>query len=355
MLFATASGKGRDSDGNPVEGGTGWYRWDDRDGPPVRTAFSGAVPSPSFHAFSSIRRLLFTTSEDAGEGRVSLNDGAGGSGGRRTGGQGAVHAAIDGGNRFIAVANYRAERRGQDISVAVFPFDARGRLGEMAAWARHEGSGPDKARQASPHTHCVMFSPDSRLLVAVDLGTDGLWLYRFDGGTGAIDLAREVRLPPGSGPRHGVFHPSRPFLYVCGELDSTLMTLRYDPAAGSAALIDADAATDAAHHGRNYPSGIVISPDGHYLMLANRGADMIATFWIDPGTGMARLRDEVSCGGAFPRAIRLDGPGRVLAVANQTSGNVVLFERDFGTGRLTRMRHGEVELPSAMDVIFLDQ
>ena len=108
------------------------------------------------------------------------------------------------------------------------------------------------------------------------------------------------------------------------------------------------------HEGRNYPSGLTISPDGHYLMLANRGADTIATFWIDPETGMARLRDEVPCGGTFPRAIRLDRSGRTLAVANQRSGNVVLFERDFGTGRLARPPNGEVALPAAMDVIFID-
>jgi 6-phosphogluconolactonase len=200
-----------------------------------------------------------------------------------------------------------------------------------------------------------MFSPDNRLLAAVDLGTDGIWLYRFDESTGAIELLREAKLPPGSGPRHCVFHPSRPFLYVCGELDSNLMTLGYDASSGDVGLLDTDAATAVAHAGRNYPSGMAISPDGHYLMLGNRGADTIATFWIDPDSGHARLRDEVPCGGSFPRAIRLDQAGGVLAVANQKSGNVVLFDRDFASGRLAPMPHGVVELPAAMDVIFLDQ
>jgi 6-phosphogluconolactonase (cycloisomerase 2 family) len=199
-----------------------------------------------------------------------------------------------------------------------------------------------------------MFSPDNRLLAVVDLGTDGLFLYRFDAGSGAIRLAQQVRLPPGCGPRHCVFHPSRPLVYVCGELDSTLLTLRYDADAGTAELVDSDAATGAGHAGRNYPSGLAISPDGHYLMLANRGSDTIATFWIDPETGMARLRDEVACGGRFPRAIRLDAAGRTLAVANQRSGNVSLFDRDFETGKLSPTPQRVIDLPSAMDVIFLD-
>jgi len=354
MMFAIASGKGKDAEGRPVPAATTWYQWSNRSRPPVRLFSSEGPLSPSFHAYAAGRNLLFTTSEDSGEGRISLNDRGLTPSTRRTGGQGAVHVAIDGSNRFVAVANYRAEAVAEDLSIAIFPFDDRGNLGEWVASARHEGSGPEKNRQASPHTHCVMFSPDNRLLAGVDLGTDGLWLYAFDQQTGAITRATEVKLPPGSGPRHCVFHPSQPFLYVCGELDSTLLSLRYDSVAGTAKLIDSDPATRAPHAGRNYPSGLAIAPDGHSLMLANRGADTIATFWIDPRTGMARLRDEVACGGVFPRAIRLDRTGRALAVANQTSGNVVFFNRDFATGTLHRMAHGAIEQPAAMDVVFLD-
>ena len=353
MMFVTASGRGTNRQDEAVAAGTSYFTLGDNGRPPLLVARHALVPAPSFHVRSR-QNVVYTASEDGGEGRVSLNDPLGEVQTLPTGGQGAVHLALDRTDAYLAVANYRAEPRGQDLSLVVFPLRGH-RLGDMVASARHAGSGPDRSRQASPHTHCVMFSPDNRLLAAVDLGTDGLWLYRFDPATGAIALAREIRLPPGSGPRHGVFHPSLPFVYVCGELDSTLMTLRYDSAAGTAELIDTDAATAAAHAGRNYPSGIAISPDGHYLMLANRGADTIATFWIDPETGMARLRDEVPCGGAFPRAIRLEKTGRLLAVANQKSGNVVLFERDFATGRLTRLAGGEVDLPAAMDVVFLDQ
>lgn len=354
MRFVAVSGRGKDAGGKPVPAASTWYAWTDRSRPPVKLASANVPRSPSFSAFVGGRNLLFTTSEDEGEGRISLNDRGSEPSSRLTGGQGAVHAAVDRSGRFVAVANYRATALADDLSVAVFPFGEDGRLGERVASARHEGSGPDKSRQASPHNHCVMFSPDNRLLAAVDLGTDGLWLYHFDQVTGAIQRAGEVKLPPGCGPRHCVFHPSRPFVYVCGELDSTLLSLRYDSGAGTADIIDSDPATGMEHQGRNYPSGLAISPDGHYLMLANRGADTIATFWIDPETGMARLRDEVPCGGTFPRAIRLDRSGRTLAVANQKSGNVVLFARDFATGKLTPMPHGEVELPAALDVIFID-
>ena len=366
MRFATASAKGKDRHGRAVKAATTVFA--DHDAAAAQSIFvSHAVPDPSYLALSGLHKVLYVASENSGEGRISAlrldADGLTLLGSVATGGHAAVHLAIDQTGRWLAVANYRGEPKSQDLSVAVFPIRVDGMLGDLAASGRHEGSGPDPDRQATPQTHCVAFSPDNRLLAAVDLGTDGLWLYRFDAATGALELASQAKLPAGSGPRHCVFHHREPLVYVCAELDSTLVTLRYDPAAGTAIIVDSDAATKMPGKGAankvprkdaNYPSGLAISPDGRYLMLGNRGADTIAIFWIDPETGMARYREEVSCGGKFPRAIRLDSTGRMLAVANQKSGNVALFSRDFEGGKLTPMPHGDFELPSAMDAIFLD-
>lgn len=359
MLIATASAAGEDQNGSRSPAAVRLYEWAAMDRMPQMILESTEVPSPSFLAFARESGTLFVTTETGGEGQVS----AFALGGRRlvyrgsqpTGGNAAVHVALDRSGRWLATANYRAETAGDDMAVTIFPISAGGEIGSAAAALPQTGHGPDRSRQEGPHTHCVMFSPDNHLLAAVDLGTDGLWLYHFDQETGAARLAREVKLPAGCGPRHCVFHPSRPFIYVCGELDSTLTTLRYDSTAGTAELIDVDAATKAGHSGRNYPSGLAVSPDGHYLMLGNRGADTIAVFWIDPEIGTARLRDEIYCGGEFPRAIRLNRTGTLLAVANQRSGNLALFHRDFGTGGISPRPAAVIDLPAAMDVIFLDQ
>jgi 6-phosphogluconolactonase len=366
MRFATASAKGKDTRGRAVRAATTLFS--SKEGSAVQPAFvSHAVPDPSYLALSNLRKVLYVASENSAEGRISAlrldADGLTLLGSVGTGGHAAVHLAIDQTGRWLAVANYRGEPKAEDLSIAVFPIRVDGMLGDLAASARHEGSGPNKDRQATPHTHCVAFSPDNGLLAAVDLGTDGLWLYHFNAASGALDLASQVKLPAGSGPRHCAFHPREPLVYVCTELDSTLVTLRYDPAQGTADIVDSDAATKASGKGAvnklgpkhaNYPSGLAIAPDGRYLMMGNRGPDTIAIFWIDPETGMAHYREEVPCGGKFPRAIRLDNTGRVLGVANNKSGNVALFSRDFESGKLTAMPHGDFELSSAMDVIFLD-
>lgn len=340
-----------DQAGTSVPGGIVDFDWPAPDATPKIAAQQSEVEDPSFLAFSEATGTLYAVTENAREGQVfALRGGALSS--QPTGGHAAVHLALDRSERFLAVANYRARPIGDDLSLSVFALKEDGSPGTRTASARHHGSGPDKARQERPHTHAVAFSPDNRLLVAVDLGTDGLWSYRFDPVAGKITLLGAFRLPEGTGPRHLAFHPTLPVLYVTGELNSTLLSVRYDPDKGPVALLHAAHATAARNVRRNFPSGVAIAPFGHHVLIANRGADTIASFWIDPVTGIARMKEEVNCGGAFPRALRFDPAGRFLAVANQKSGDLSLFGWDVADGRLSPAPLQQIGLAAPLDVIF---
>jgi 6-phosphogluconolactonase len=113
------------------------------------------------------------------------------------------------------------------------------------------------------------------------------------------------------------------------------------------------AAEPEAYHGRNYPSGLVVSPDGRFLYVANRGPDRIAQFALSPSDGWPHPVGSVASAGGFPRSIKLDPSGRLLAVANQRSGGVRLFDRDFATGQLTLIENARFEGAKAMDIEFL--
>ena len=41
-------------------------------------------------------------------------------------------------------------------------------------------------RQAGPHAHCVLASPDNRFVLAADLGLDQILAYRFDAAGGKL-------------------------------------------------------------------------------------------------------------------------------------------------------------------------
>ena len=116
---------------------------------------------------------------------------------------------------YVLTANYMGG------NVTVFPLGSRGELleGDTLAFT---GSGPDKERQSQPHLHCVLFTPDSRLLLANDLGTDCIHVFPVSEkkGEGLLDrtASYDVQLAPGAGPRHICFAPDGKHAYLITEL-----------------------------------------------------------------------------------------------------------------------------------------
>jgi hypothetical protein len=79
------------------------------------------------------------------------------------------------------------------------------------------------------------FDPAGRFILVPGKRLDGVFLFRLDGASRKLTPndppfagARER-----AGPRHIAFHPTMPRAYVIDELDSTMATLRYDPARGA--------------------------------------------------------------------------------------------------------------------------
>ena len=70
------------------------------------------------------------------------------------------------------------------------------------------GSGPNAARQGSPHPHQVAAVPGRNEVLVPDLGADRTWRLAYDDRQGVLSLQGSVTYPPGSGPRHAVFHSS---------------------------------------------------------------------------------------------------------------------------------------------------
>jgi 6-phosphogluconolactonase len=166
----------------------------------------------------------------------------------------------------------------------------------------HSGSGPRRDRQDTPHPHQIVVAPDG-LITVVDLGIDRLVHYRLTGGQLAMTGATE--LPPGTGPRHYVTHPSGR-RYLVGELSSEILLLEAGRVIASAPTTGSP--TD------NLPSAIRL--DNDLLYVANRGANTISVFDLN----LTRL-SEVDCGGTWPRDLLITNG--LIHVANQNSHAVV--------------------------------
>jgi 6-phosphogluconolactonase (cycloisomerase 2 family) len=298
---------------------------------PALTAAGDAPESPSFLAWHPDGRHLYAVGEVA-DGRVWTYDVPGAGelprvvGSAPTGGDYPCHLSVDPTGQYVVSANYGSG------SLAVHPVQPDGSLGPRSDLVQHKGSGPDPDRQSGPHAHMAVFVTET-LLLAVDLGVDGVAAYRLDGETGRLSPAQVPWsvLPAGFGPRHLVVLP-RDLIALAGELSGEIALLRLDPETGALSLLGVERAS--ASPLPTAPSGIVRTSDGRFVVIANRGPDTLASFAVEDHPGGAHLRsvDEIGCGGARPRAVTIVDD--LLYVANERAGNIAVLRIDEATGSL---------------------
>ncbi len=300
------------------------------------------IDNPSFLVLHPRLPVLYATSEVWGwnEGTVAAYriDAAGGRliyvNKQPTLGSLPAHASLSADGRFLFVANYRAGEAGDlpGQSLAVFPIRADGGIAPPCASTVHDGSGPVADRQEGPHPHCVLPSPDGRFLLAADLGTDEVVVYRFDAARGVPERVSALAMRPGTGPRHLAWHPNGSVVYVNGELDQTVSALHWRD--GTLRCVQTVPTLPVAVAGVNHTADLHVSADGRFAYCSNRGHDSIAVFALSE-TGELRPLGQTFTGGATPRGFCLDGAGQNLLVANQASDTLTVLRRDPATGGLS--------------------
>ncbi len=259
-----------------------------------------------------------------------------------TGGAAPCHLAVDATGRALVIANYA------DGTVASFPIAGDGTLGALVSKIPHAGTGPNAQRQKGPHAHGVTFDASNRYAFIPDLGIDRIMIYKLDAPTAKLtphDPAFAA-LPPGAGPRHFAFHPSKALAWSINELDSTVTTFAWDARSGTLERRESVSTLPPGGTNRSTTAEIAVHPSGRFLYGSNRGHDSIAVFAIDGATGRLSPVQHQATGGRTPRSFALDSSGRFLLAANQDSGNIVVFRVDPDTGRLAPAGHeARVALP----------
>ncbi|HUQ60896.1 lactonase family protein [Lentzea sp.] len=302
--------------------GIGVGTYDTANGRLKTTGVIPGVVNPSFVVESRDGRFLYAVNENT-KGEVTainaatlkvINKQA-------TGGADPCHLTLDPSGKHLITADYSSG------SLSVFPINADGSLGARTQKVQHQGSGPDPERQEGPHAHHIVFDPAGRYAAAVDLGADSVFFYSFNG---RLQLVSTAKLAPGAGPRHIAFHPNGKTAYVANELDSTIVACAYADGklTPGQVLKTAPPATE-----RNYPAEVLVSADGRYVYLSNRGHDSVAHFAVDGA--QLTLVGTTPAGGKYPRHITFDPTGSFLFAANQNSSLVTSFAVDRATGELT--------------------
>jgi 6-phosphogluconolactonase len=259
------------------------------------------------------------------------------------------YISFDKTGKYALVANYTGG------SIAVFPVQSDGQIGESSAFVQHVGSSINHQRQEGPHAHWIETTPDNRFAIAVDLGLDELLVYRFNAKTGSLTANDPpyAKLDPGAGPRHLVFHPNGRFVYVVNELQSSITAFAYDARSGALHKLKTVSTLPKNFIGSNETAEIRIDASGRFLFASNRGHDSIAVFSVDSKTGSLNLVDCFSTRGKTPRNFEIGPTGRFLFVANQDTNNVVVFEIDSNNGRLIPTK-SVIQVPTPVCLKFME-
>lgn len=262
------------------------------------------------------------------------------------GGLNPAHIDIDNTGKFLAYSNY------SDGSLSLFKINKDGSLNPHSQVLRFKDSSVIKSRQNASHIHSSNFSPDNNFLFAHDLGADKIRGFNFDMNNQDSILQNEnqIKMKPGSGPRHFTFHPNGKFGYSIAELSGKITAFKYQN--GHLGFIE-----DYQSYQNNQEiyraADIHISPDGNYLYVSNRGPEenSISIFSINRDNGTLILIDHEPTYGEHPRNFAIDSSGRFLFVANQFTGNIVIFSRNIKTGKLSKLpKEIDVDNPSSLQI-----
>ena len=290
------------------------------------------VNSPSFVAVSPDGRFLYAAIERDGGGVAAfqilkdrtlapLNS-------KPAGGKGTCHVWVD--RAHVISSNYTSG------NVECLPILPDGSLGDATANIAFSGSGPDPIRQKKPFAHGAVLAPDGRFAYVCDLGTDQVWIFRFDRGSGKMQAADPPvgRVPPGGGPRHLALGPRGDFLYVNNELGMSVSVFERNGETGAVRLVQTIPTLpgEASREGAT-TSGLVMHPNGRWLYVSNRGHNSITVFEILSG-GKLRFLQNSPSPVDMPREFSIDPSGSWLVVGGQKDGAIASMKIHGANGTL---------------------
>ncbi|MEC7542121.1 MAG: lactonase family protein [Verrucomicrobiota bacterium] len=264
---------------------------------------------------------------------------------------GGCHISVHPSGKFLLTAQYGGG------SVALFPLDGNGKLGEPTVIEHTGGSKVVDRRQDSPHPHWTGFSPDGNYALIPDLGLDQIVIYKVDSSKPAISPHGVGQSVPGGGPRHMRFSTDGKFVYLLNELSLSVTTFAWDDQNGQAKrLSTTPAISEKVKAGESFNSAaeILVHPNGQFLYSSNRGHDSVSVYQTNPKTGKLKVVQVQPVRGAFPRNINLTPSADWLLAAGADSNTIAAHRIDRESGKLTYQRGSVITVPSPICILFVE-
>lgn len=279
-------------------------------------------------------------------------------------GEGGVHCDVSSHGKALAAANIEAS------TMAIYCLTEKGSIGEAEYQVKYhlDEPGPGNESQIEPFPHQAQFDPTGNFLFVCARGADRVHTYHVPD-PGQVKPLDDIILPPGAGPRHLVFRvvgKIQTYMYLVGELDNTVRvyTISYSDT-GSEISVKLHQVLSTLGpglpptlpKGENLAAEVVFTTDGKFAYVSNRGttsldSDTLAVYQVDdkaPPEHHLMYLDKVETHGKIPRHIALspDAENRYIAVANEYSNDIAVFERNVESGLLKGLE-GQLVLGEAV-------
>lgn len=249
-------------------------------------------------------------------------------------GESACHVAVDPQGRFVTAACWG------DGQVLLYELDddggMTGRFPAAPSADPHAVLNPGGPRQSRAHASLML--QDGRVMTT-DLGHDTLRTWNFRPGKGLV-ADHAVALPFGSGPRHLVQHSSG-HVFVVSEYSVEVFAVR--PEAGTFELVFRGPATSGGSRPGDSAAEICLNHAGNHAYVGVRGTNIISTLEVGAGGSELLPVQDTPSGGDWPRHHLVKGSW--LHVAHERSDNIATFALDPVTGVPGPLVH-DVKAPS---------
>jgi 6-phosphogluconolactonase len=240
-----------------------------------------------------------------------------------------------------------------DSTVVQYGLEADGSIGEIQDVHVLTGYGTDPNdspqggghAQASPHAHIVVIDPTGKFLVVCEKAGERIYVYRIGGRR--LTLASVYQCPAGTGPRHAAFDKKGRMFMTC-EFSSELWSFDFDSSSGVLEFIDKQS-TLSGFTGRNETATLQVHPNGRFVYMNNRGQDDVVWFSIsedghlkkDGRVELSKSEDPKDA----TRCMTLSPDGAFLLVPDRPADVIRSYAVDANDGSLKAMTEVPVQNP----------
>ncbi|KAJ9607529.1 hypothetical protein H2200_007607 [Cladophialophora chaetospira] len=293
----------------------------------------------------AFERLPATASATSGTALTLVNQAS-------SNGKGGVHCEVSPDGKILAAANITGS------TLSIYPLSDDGAIGNPTHVFDYNKSEPG-AKEAHPHQ--AAFDPSGKFLFVPLRTMDRLDIYSI-GSPQQVEKVQSISVPSPAGARHVAFNSissSKAYMYLISEKDNSIRVyaLCYKGTGPQDLTVELkqtlstmgkDLPLTAAEH-KYLAAEIAVSNDGKFVYASNRNLtladiDTLAVYSVnsDPIHDEHHLK-YIGCQGVHgkhPRMFALsnDKANNWVAIANQFSQDIVVFERDTITGFLKDVR-----------------